>query len=116
MVPHEVALVGLFVNAWISRPLRLVRVEKVGLVAIGVLLDVSEVIKGAFDQLNCDHLLVIGRIGNALVILTALKGELLLVAVLLLLHQVFNVLLPAHLLCIVEVWQRDLLKLAFAGL
>ena len=53
-------------------------------------------VKHAGHQLNSDHLLLILGIWNALVILSALKGKLLLIAVLLLLDQRLDKLRSFH--------------------
>ena len=60
-------------------------------------------IEDSQDDLHCDHLICDHRIGNALVVLTALERKLLLIPLLLLLDQAFDILLSMHLLTVVEV-------------
>ena len=69
--------------------------------------------KTACDKLHCDHLLLFPWIRNALVILSTLEGELLVIAVFLLLDKLLDKLLTVHLLGIVKVLGLTLLLVAY---
>ena len=71
-------------------------------------------LKNPSHHLNRDHLALLLRVRNALIVLPSLKGKLLLVALLLLLDKRFYELVPFHLLRILKSWRLSLLLLSQA--
>ena len=68
--------------------------------------------EGALHDLHRDELVLLTRVWNALVVLSTLKGELLVIAVFLLLDKLLDKLLSVHLFGIVEILGLSLLLVA----